>query len=144
MEIIGLIISITAILVSLFTYFKHDRKLKEQSKILNDYYIKRITQEQIDSKKAIIEASVITGENGTRIIKVCNKGKNLARNVNVIFPDIKAFEVFKNPCPIDIRPQNAIEIRIVLYLKSTGKIDLTFEWSDDNKETNIEVQTVQI
>lgn len=37
MEIVGLIISVIAILLSLFTYFKHDRKIKEQSKLLNEY-----------------------------------------------------------------------------------------------------------
>ncbi len=144
MEIVGLIISVIAILLSLFTYFKHDRKIKEQSKLLNEYNIEKITKERIDSQKAIIEANVISGEKGTRIIKVYNKGKSLAKNVNVIFPDVKGFDVFINPCPIDIRPQNGIEIKIALYMSGPEKIDLTFEWTDDYKEKNIGFQTVQI
>lgn len=144
MEILGLIISIIAILLSLFTYFKHDRKIKEQSKILNEYYIEKINNERMDAQKAIIEANVLAEEKGTRIIKIYNKGKSIAKNVNVSFPDIAGADIFINPCPIDIRPQNSIEIKMALYMGGPKKIDLTFEWTDDFKANNIDVQTIQI
>lgn len=37
MEIIGLIISIIALLLAIFTYFNHDIKIKKQSELINDY-----------------------------------------------------------------------------------------------------------
>jgi len=122
------------------------QKIKEQSKILNEYNIEKITKERIDAQKAIIEANVINVENGTCIIKVYNRGRSIAKNVNVVIPDIVRSGVFKNPCPIDIRPQNSIEIKMERYLGDTipDKIDLTFEWTDDYKENNIMVQTIQI
>jgi len=144
MEVAGLIISISALLLALFTYFKHDWKIKKQATLLNKYQLEKIEQEKIVEKRAILEANVISIEKGTRIIKVYNKGRSLAKRVNVIIPDGEGYDVFINPCPIDIRPQNGIEIKLALYMNGPDKIDLTFEWADDYKEKNSEVQTVQI
>src|SRR5690554_1505847 len=144
MEVAGLIISISVLLLALFTYFKHDWKIKKQATLLNKYQIEKIEKEMIVEKRAILEANVIPSEKGTRIIKVYNKGRSLAKNVNVIIPNRTRFDIFNNPCPIDIRPQNGIEIKLALYMNGPDKIDLTFEWTDDYKEKNSEVQTVQI
>ncbi len=144
MEIIGLIISVTAILFSLFTYLKHDRKINEQSKILNEYNIERINKEFIEAKKSIIEAYVINGDKGERVIKIYNKGRAIAKNVNIVMPESNGYKVYKNPCPIDIRPQNSIEIKLTRFSGGPGKIDLTFEWTDDYKENNLDKQTIQL
>jgi hypothetical protein len=144
MEIIGLLISIMAISLSLFTYFKHDKKIKEQSRILNEYNIGKINKERIEAKRAIIESFVIRGEGGSRTIKVYNKGKAVAGNVKINFPDSDGFHVFNDPSPINIRPQNSVEIKIVTFSGGPDKIDLTYEWSDEFKENNKEVQTIQI
>ena len=42
MEVWGLIISILALAASAFTYFKHDKKLKEQERKINEYQLKQI------------------------------------------------------------------------------------------------------
>jgi hypothetical protein len=144
MEIIGLIVSAAAIILSLYTYFKHDKIINEQSKILNEYNIEKINKEKIEDKKAIIEAYVINMDKGERIIKVYNKGKAVAKNVNIIVPESNGYNVYKNPSPIDIRPQNSVEVKLVRFSGGSGKTDLTFEWTDDFKEDNIDIQTIQL
>jgi len=144
MEIIGLIISVAAILFSLFTYLKHDRKINEQSKILNEYNIERINKEKNEAKKAIIEAYVYSADRGMRIIKVYNKGQTVAKNVNIIIAEVRGIGVMKNPSPIEIRPQNSVEIKLSKSLAAPEKIDLTFEWSDDFNENNRDIQTIQL
>ncbi len=145
MEIAGITISILALSLSIFTYFKHDKKIKQQSKLLNKYHLEKIEKEKEEEKKAIIEAFVVKGNKGTRTIKIYNKGKSIAKNVNVVIPENDGYHVFTNPCPIDIRPQNGIEIRLGALLEGhPDKIEIKFEWSDDFRKVNKGNQTIQI
>ncbi len=145
MEIAGIIISILALSFSTFTYFKHDKKIKQQSKLLNNYHLEKIEKEKEEEKKAKIEAFVVKEHNGTRTIKVYNKGKSIANNVNVIIPENEGYHVFTNPCPIDIRPQNSIEIKLGALIENhTDKIRIEFEWSDNYNDKSREYQMIQI
>ena len=122
METASLIISCLALFFGIYTYCRHDQK------------------------KAIIEANFVKGSNGKSIVKVYNKGIAIARNVNVNFPEMEGVHVSSNPLPIDIRPKNSIDIRIVLFMSSNrkDKIDLTFTWSDDLCESNQSIQTIPL
>jgi hypothetical protein len=145
MEIAGFVLSILALLFSAFIYIKHDIKIKQQSKLINEYQLERIEKEKEAQKKALIEAFVVKGQKGNRTIKVYNKGQSMAKNVNVIIPENDGYHIFTNPCPIDIKPQNGIEIKLGALLEGhPNKIDIKFEWSDDYKMNNIENQTIQI
>lgn len=117
MEIAGLVISIIALLLALFTYFKHDLKIKK-------HQIEKIEKEKTGEKKAVIEANVIKGNKGKRQLKIYNKGKSIAKNVTVTILNIDGFRVIDNPCPIDIKPQNGIEISLILFMDSPDKIDI--------------------
>ncbi|HCC85082.1 MAG TPA: hypothetical protein DEQ06_00545 [Porphyromonadaceae bacterium] len=147
MAIAGLVISCFALLWGLFTYFKHDKKIKSQDEKIKQYKLELIEKQKENEKKAIIEAYIIKGESYKRIIKVYNKGKAIAKNVNVILPEISNFHVSHNPCPIDIRPQNNIDIEIRAFMSKdniNSKIDIEFEWSDDFCELNTDRQTIQL
>lgn len=147
MDIVGLIISCLALLLGFYTYCKHDKKIKKQDEKINQYQLELIEKQKVDEKKAIIEAHIIKGESYKRIIKVYNKGKAIAKNVNVIIPEMGNFRVAYNPCPIDIRPQNNIDIEIRAFMSkdsSNSKIDIEFEWSDDFCELNKDIQTIQL
>jgi hypothetical protein len=145
MEIAGFVLSILALFFSAFIYIKHDIKIKQQSKLLNEYNLEKIEKEKEVQKKAIIEAFVVKGQKGTRTIKVYNKGKSIAKNVNVIIPENDGYHIFTDPCPIDIKSQNGIEIKLGALLEGhPNKIDIKFEWSDDYKMDNIGNQTIQI
>ncbi|MBN2891094.1 MAG: hypothetical protein JXL97_04435 [Bacteroidales bacterium] len=145
MEIIGIILSILALSLSIFTYFKHDKKIKQQSRLLNEYNLEKIVKEKEEEKKAKIEAFVVKENKGTRTVKIYNKGKSLAKNVNVKIPEHDGYHVFTNPCPIDIRPQNSIEIKLGALIENhPDKIKIDFEWSDEYKEENRESQMIQI
>jgi hypothetical protein len=145
MDIAGVVISLIALFFTAFTYLKHDKKIKQQSALLNNYQLDRIEKEKKEEKKAIIEANVINGLKGNRIIKIYNRGKCLARNVNVIIPESEGFHVFNNPCPIDIRPQNGIDISLGAFIENCpSTIDISFEWSDDLDKNNKDKQTIQL
>lgn len=143
MEIAGLIISILAIIFSLITYLIHDIKIKKQEKLLNEYQLNKIAEEKQESLKASIEANVIK-VGGDRIIKFYNKGKSIAKDVEIIIPEIHEIQITDNPCPIDIRPQNGIEILLYLLGGYPNKIEITFKWKDNFKEDNVVTQMLQI
>ena len=144
MELIGIVISIIALILTVFTYFKHDIKIKQQERLLNEYQLTKIETEKTDSKKAIIEANVIQIKDGKDKIKVYNKGRSTARNVIVTISDTEGLKVIHNPCPIDIRPQNGIEIIVLLFTNYPDKVKIDFEWDDDFKNKNRDSQLVQL
>ena len=145
MEILGIILSSFAIILSVYTYLKHDKEIKQQSFLINKYQLEKIIKEKEEEKKALIEANVISGQKGTKIIKVYNRGKSIARNVNIIIPENDGYHVFANPSPIEIRPKNGIEINLSTYMGNRpDKIRIEFEWEDDFSLKNTGSQTIQL
>jgi len=145
MEIAGLITALFALFFSFYTYLVHDKKIKRQEKLINDYKIKRILAEELMDKKAIIEANVIDGPIGHIIIEVCNKGKSIANNVLVDIPKSDNYNVFSNPCPIEILPNNSINIELDKFKKKCpGKIRIKMIWDDNFKEKNKMSQEIPI
>jgi hypothetical protein len=135
------------------SYLKHEikerallnKEIKQQAKLLKQYNLEKIEKEKEEEKKAKIEAFVVKEYKGTRKIKIYNKGKSIAKNLNVNIPKHDGYHVFTNPCPFDIRPQNSIEIKLgALTENHPDKIKIDFEWSDDYKDKNRESQMIQI
>lgn len=127
MEIIAIITSVFAVTFSIFTYWKHDLKIKQQTTLLNEYLIAKIEEEKEESIKAIVKANVISGDRGNRTIKIYNAGKSIAKDVNVIIPNIAGLHVMNNPSPIDIHPQNEINILLSVAKGCPNKISINIE-----------------
>jgi len=145
MEYVGIAISILALVFSFFTYIRHDKKIKQQSKLINQYQLEAILKEKEESKKAIIDATVINEPKGNRKIKVYNKGKCIARNVKVIIPEAEGYHVFINPSPMDLRPHGFMDITLGAFLNNCpDTIEIAYNWSDDSDENNVDKQTIQI
>lgn len=144
MNVLAIVISSLALIFSAYTYLKHDKKIKQQSSLLNKYHLEKIEKEKIEEKKAIIEANVVSDNKGRDLIKVYNKGKSIAKSVNVIIPQNDGYEVINNPCPIDIKPQNGIEVMLILFTNCPDKIEIGFEWKDDFNDKNIDLQMIQL
>ena len=60
MELYSLIISVLALIASVFTYLRHDKKLKEQERRINEYQLKQIEKEDLEGKKAAISLKAQT------------------------------------------------------------------------------------
>jgi hypothetical protein len=86
----------------------------------------------------------VRSDGGKRIIKVYNKGKAIANRVIVVFPESDGFQILSNPCPIDIRPHNGIDIFLVVFNNVPDKINIQFEWEDNFKDRNSDSQTIQL
>ena len=144
MEKINTILSLFALGFSLFTYWLHERKIKNQEEKVNQYELEKFESEKIEIKKAIVEANVISGPNGKRTIKVYNKGKATAKDVIVTIPEDEKLTITSNPFPIDIKPQHGFDINLFLSIGFDEKIVIKFEWKDDFQEKNYETQMLQL
>lgn len=144
LQIISISLSFLALCLSLYTYFKHDAKLKKQNALINQLQLEKLNKEKENAKRAVVEANVINKEKGERLVKVYNKGKTTARNVIIKFPEEAKVFISDYPSPIDIRPQNSIEIVLHTFKESPDVLKLDFEWNDDFKEKNVDSQIIQI
>jgi hypothetical protein len=144
LQIIPIAISSAALFLSLYTYLRHDAKIKKQNVLLNQLQLEKFQKESTSEKRAIIEANVINREKGKRIIKVYNKGKAIAKNVSVTFPGNPNVMISDYPPSIDIRPQHSIEIYIHTFAGSPDTMQIDFGWEDNLKSNNRDSQTVQI
>ncbi|OEY71714.1 hypothetical protein [Salegentibacter salarius] len=144
MAIAGLLISLLALGFSLFTYIKHDSKIKKQSALINEYEIEKIKDEKIKSKKAIIEGNVVKDNKGNRNLKIYNRGKSVAKDVTVKIPDVKGIMKGSNPTPIEIRPQQGIEIDFFVTMGAPDLLTVEYYWKDDFSSDNSDTQTFQL
>lgn len=133
-----LIISCLALGVSVFTYFKHDKKIKAQEQIINDYQINKIAKENEESKKASIRGNIIKGDRGKRTLKVYNCGKAAARNIRVEGLDMESLAVMRNGLfPYELmNPQDYTELIICIVKGSPSTIKLKYIWDDDFGRNN--------
>lgn len=133
-----LIISCLALGVSVFTYFKHDKKIKAQEQIINDYQINKIAKENEESKKASIRGNIIKGDRGKRTLKVYNCGKATARDIRVEGLDMGSFVVMRNDLfPYELmNPQDYTEVIIWVVKGSPSTIKLKYIWNDDFGQNN--------
>ena len=106
MEMASIIISIIALLGSLATYIIHDHKIKEQEKKINEYQLAKFKEEEEENKKALISGNIIKIERSQRVLKIYNKGKATATNINIQGLDIREIELQDNilpSCPFNIK-----------------------------------------
>ncbi|WP_409149259.1 hypothetical protein [Sphingobacterium sp. BS-2] len=141
----SLVFSIIAIFGSLLTYFIHDRKIKAQEKLINDYQINKIIEEKIEKTQAVIRASIIKGNNGNRTLRVYNKGKATARNIRLFILDEPEYLYSTNPFPFPaLNEKENVDLIIHLHMGSPDNISFELIWDDEYAENNKHSQILQL
>lgn len=134
MELYSLIISVLALIASVFTYFMHDKKLKEQERRINEYQLKQIEQENLESKKAAIRGNIVKGLKGGRTLKVYNSGRATAHNIKVEGLDVDGvFYLPQDLFPYELmNPQDYAELTLHLTCGCPSTIKLKYVWDDES------------
>lgn len=145
MKTASLILSVLAILGSIFTYFYHDRKIKKQEKRLNDYQLKKYELEDVENQKAQIKGNLIKTSNANRTLLIFNAGKSTAHNIRlellselqgIIGFEFKPFEM--------LNPQEKTETRFFLASRHAQTIKVKYVWDDSYKKNNEFIQVITI
>lgn len=148
MAVTSLIIAILSLLFGAFTYFRHDRKLKEQQKIINEYQITKLQREIGEAKKAEIKATIINRSDsggcysGTLLIK--NYGKGVA--THVLFRTIQYRHSLSLPSITysQLLPQEQQETPLTWVFGGGGSIDVLLSWNDESGERRESRQSLQL
>jgi len=126
MEVVG----ICALLFSVGLYIVHDRKLKQQQKVLNEYQLKVVEQ----NKKAEVRVAIINkqsdrlgNKSGTLVIK--NYGKATAYNVRIEQELYTEFSVVKHYYQ-QILPQEKNETDVKYQWDTDRPVVVT--WDDES------------
>lgn len=145
MEKISFTLSVLAILGSVFIYFYHDKKIKQQEKRLNDYQLKRFETEDIESKKAQIKGKIKKGEKGRRTLTVSNAGKATAYNIRLeILSDPEGIINFDFRPYEMLNPQENTETVFFLTGGHTPTLKVKYIWNDSFHENNEFIQVLTI
>ena len=145
MELASIIISIIALLGSLATYIIHDHKIKEQEKMINAYQLAKFKEEEEDNKKALISGTIIRKERGPQVLKIYNKGKATATNINIQGLEIQEISVCDKILPYELlNPQDFAEIRFFIIMNAPSTLKLTYTWDDEYKTGNTYTQILSL
>lgn len=146
MEIISALLAIFAFVFSLYTFFAHDRRLKKQENLLNEYQLRSLAQNEEENKKAIIRAKAVKYNSGNRTLYIYNTGKAKARNLKVIMPKDDQVYASRPDFPLhydELLPDASREV--ILYLsEGDDELTLIYEWEDDYSKENKEQQTIDL
>jgi hypothetical protein len=160
MECISVCISLLALAGTIYTYFRHDKKLKkqqgelnEQGKLINKYKIDKIEAEKEDSKKADVKAmltSTGTGKEKIWTLSIYNNGKADATNVRIKIDPNNKIEpsrrqgvlnyIDDSKFPLEILPSgNNINIRMRPHGEFPDTLEVRLIWNDgygNDRESN--------
>ena len=136
--IAAFVVSLGALIFSTYTYSKHDKNIKAQEQIINDYQINKIKKEDEESRKANIKGNIYPGNKGKLILKVFNSGKAIARNSRVEGLDVDSLIVIgKELFPYELmNPQDNTELTLWITKDSPSTIRLRYIWDDDFGQNN--------
>lgn len=129
---LSIIISVISLILALVTYFKHDKKIKEQEHRINEYLLEKIEKERSKELMASLTGKVTRSSIGSYTLYIQNKGFAAAKNVRLeIRPETTIIEG-KFTFPITIKPQETISVT----LHNTNnfrpnKLMVTYSWDDD-------------
>lgn len=142
----GDVIAVSALILSgyatwkIFKFNERQESLIESQKKLNDILLEKEASEAVSDKKADLGASFIKlGSNKYRL-KIWNKGKASARNVQIEFPErnnILHQSEIDEKFPLEsLETHQAVELIASVHMGTKRKITIRLIWSDEYDEHN--------
>lgn len=148
--IAGFILSIISLGFAAFIYFKHDKKIKSQELLINEYQLNTHKDAEIEKKKAIVKANIINRGKGSYRIKIFNSGQAVANNIRVELSLENgqsldnALVITANPFPFAmLSPHDSAEISFMAFLGSPDSFYIKTMWDDQFEENRENVQLLQ-
>jgi hypothetical protein len=154
------VIALIALLVSLYTVISSEvrsRKNNKEQEVIKDeqgrvrkLLLEKETKSAINEKRADLNANLVRiGTNKYRL-KIFNRGKSEARQVELSFPDNDGNEFLvmsevNEKLPYEILyPQQSIELIAAIHLGSKAKYKIKISWSDEYQSINEQDVVVSI
>jgi hypothetical protein len=140
-----------AIVISILSYLKsrksdgiRDRLLVVEEE-LKQYALEEKKKEIEDSRKACIEARIVSIGNHNYKLKVWNSGKAKACNVDYKVPEKLKGMFFREKTPFEyLEAGKNFEEHVIVSMGSPSKVRITTLWEDEYGESCTKEQIVQV
>lgn len=149
----ALIVSVYSIISSGLKSRKSDKEqavIKEEQDRIRKLLLDKETKLALEDRRADLNANLVKIGTGKHRLKIFNRGKSEARNVQISFPDNDGGEFLSmseilNKMPYEILyPQQGIELVASVYMGSKVKYKIKLTWSDDYNKINEQYVVVSI
>ncbi len=145
MEVFSLVLSIIAVIGSVFTYLNHDRRIKKQELIINDYELKKRRSEETELRKAKIKGNIVPFPKGLRKLITFNAGKSIAYNIRIEILNEQEGIIHQDFSPYEmLNPQESFENNIHLAYGHTPTLKIKYIWDDEYGKNNEFVQLLDL
>ena len=144
---IGDVLALSALMVSVYVIWKTNqfnkvqKTLIESQKTLNARLLEKEEGEVQDAKKADLDAKFIKVGSNLHRLKISNKGKAPAYNVQIYFPDDN--DVFidseiAGKFPVELLERHgSVELNAAFSMQSKPKHTIRLIWSDNYADNNV-------
>lgn len=146
MEYLSEVIAFLALLLSGYATFrslkfkKSEKELVEVQKKLNQLMLEKEKREATQAKRADLGANFITIGKQKHRLKVFNKGKGTAYNVNIEFPDGNDLILqhgLKEKFPLEIMERGqSVDLVASFDMQSKSKLKVKLKWENENEEVD--------
>lgn len=144
MDVASFVLALLATAISVFTYFKHDRKLKKQEGALNELVLEEKLKERELSKKADLNIRYLKDVNRHYFsFIITNQGRDEARNIRVDF-DPSVNRIIRGEQPSRLSPGQSFRINHMPVIGSPKLADVKLTWTDSFAEENERTFQLQI
>lgn len=134
---IAVVISALALVLSLYTFFSFDAKLKKQESILNDYKIKEYQEGAKDNKYAHLRIKTYWRDKDSLYLIIENEGPSDAYSIDIqnldnesyLFRDIESSFPISTICAGDSE-----QLNLLVYDGMPEKTRIKVSWRDDSEE----------
>lgn len=123
-------ISVITFVFAVFIYFYHDKKIKSQERLLNQYALDRVQKEQTKEKQASLFATIKDGSRDQKL-EITNKGLSIARNVSIEPVKIEGIFIMTDLDSFELQPGQSMEFKLIVAEGTPDLITVTLKWDDD-------------
>jgi hypothetical protein len=151
---IGDMIASAALLLSIYsTWRSHKFKKKEEALLelqrkVNELVIEKEKREAIEMRRAEMGANLIPIGSQNYRLRIFNKGKALAKNVSVDFPDGNELVLesdVKEKFPMEsMEPSQAVDLITTIHMQTKPKHKIHLSWQDIGGTPQEKIITVTI
>lgn len=134
LSIISILISVLTGIFSGYTFWKYDKKIKEQDAKINEYQLRALEKQEQEAQKAIVCANPYCHKNSMTKVKIYNKGKAIAYNVCFVSDDNVTLQIndLDKLIPYKkLNPQESFEL-IIHCFQNVPVCQIKLTWEDDS------------
>lgn len=138
-SIVAISVSIISITFSIIRYNKQRKYIKTQDE-LNQLLLAKEKKEVDSSDEAIVSANMVKMGKENYRIRVFNKGKGRANNVDISYPEDHDWIIMNRVFPLEfLLSGQSVELMLAPHMGAQSKIKAVLTWNDKNGEKKNEV-----